>query len=70
MNIESGLEGAVALLARADLPNLEALDPDQTAWARGGIRLFRTRDLAAWRSYRPARGGEFGRIAGDWGIRC
>jgi hypothetical protein len=33
VNIESGLEGAVALLARADLPNLEALDPDQTAWA-------------------------------------
>jgi hypothetical protein len=27
------LEGAVALSARADLPNLEALDPDQIAWA-------------------------------------
>ena len=33
MNVESGLEGAVALLDRADVLNLEALDPDQIAWA-------------------------------------
>jgi hypothetical protein len=45
VNVESGLEGAVALLARADLPNLEALDPDQIAWARGRCPSFRT---ATW----------------------
>ena len=39
------MEGAVALLARADLPNLEALDPDQIAWARGRCPSFRT---ATW----------------------
>jgi hypothetical protein len=33
VNIESGLEGAVALLDGADVLNLEALDPDQIAWA-------------------------------------
>src|SRR5512132_854648 len=40
VNVESGLEGAVALLAWADLPNLEALDPDQIAWARGRYPSF------------------------------
>jgi hypothetical protein len=33
VNVESGLESAVASLDRANVPNLEALDPDQLAWA-------------------------------------
>jgi hypothetical protein len=33
VNVESGLEANVALLDRADVPNMEALDPDQIAWA-------------------------------------
>jgi hypothetical protein len=70
VNVDSGLEGAVALLAWADLPNLEALDPDQIAWARGRYPSFRTLDLAARGSYNPGPGGEFGRVVGGWGLRC
>jgi hypothetical protein len=32
-DVESGPEGAVALVDRADVLNPEALDPDQIAWA-------------------------------------
>jgi hypothetical protein len=69
VNVESGLEGAVALLARADLPNLEALDRIRSHGRGVGIRLS---EPATWQwcSYQPARGGEFGRVAGGWGIRC
>jgi len=40
------------------------LGPTCPTWKRW------TRDLAAWCSYQPARGGELGRVAGGWGIRC
>jgi hypothetical protein len=46
--IKAGVLTVNVELARADLPNLEALDPDQIAWARGRYPSFRTRDLAAW----------------------